>query len=202
MNESSRRAILARTGSSDLDAAMRDYGRIAEVSVAASDGVPAERFAHRVREYGAAIETLSESALVGWVADRLRQDGLKRTLVGPGSAWSSEDWAVPDEGRSNAALDEIGGALVEAAGAIADTGTVILDGRADDARRALSLIPDKLICVVRVETIYASLEEWWQLSEPDRPITLISGPSATSDIELNRVVGVHGPRQLHVVVLR
>lgn len=199
MPETGKEAVLVAIGTSNLEAAVCEYARIAAVPGVSPEGARSGLFAERVGEYGATVETLAAQELVGWVANECRLD---RVLVGPRSQFAGESWAVVDDGLPTAAVDEIGAALVEAAAGAADTGTLILDGRADGARRALSLIPDRLICVVRVEAIFPSLEEWWPLSTPDRPITLISGPSATSDIELNRVVGVHGPRRLQVVVVR
>jgi L-lactate dehydrogenase complex protein LldG len=108
---------------------------------------------------------------------------------------------VPDDGLSNAELDALDGALTGCALAIADTGTIVLDCGAAQGRRALTLIPDLHICVVREDQIVGSVPEAFDRLTVGRPVTFVSGPSATSDIELNRVRGVHGPRRLHVVIV-
>jgi L-lactate dehydrogenase complex protein LldG len=106
-----------------------------------------------------------------------------------------------DEGLSQDTLAVAGGVLTAATVAVAETGTIVLDGSADQGRRVISLLPDLHICVVRVDQVVASVPEALTRLDPTRALTWISGPSATSDIELNRVEGVHGPRRLHVILL-
>jgi L-lactate dehydrogenase complex protein LldG len=112
--------------------------------------------------------------------------------------------AVEDRGLDAHELDALDGALTGCGLAIAETGTIVLDGGAAQGRRALTLVPDYHLCVVPVDRIVGVVPEAVELLEPavreGRPLTFISGPSATSDIELSRVEGVHGPRTLHVVV--
>ena len=112
---------------------------------------------------------------------------------------------VRDEGLSASELDRIDGALTGCAAAIAETGTIVLDGGRLSGRRALTLVPDHHICVVTAEQIHGQIAEGLAavaaaVTGQHAPITLVSGPSATSDIELERVEGVHGPRHLTVLI--
>jgi L-lactate dehydrogenase complex protein LldG len=117
------------------------------------------------------------------------------------------DWApdtaigVVDDGTlSPAELDGFDGVLTGCVAACAETGTIALDGSAGMGRRAITLVPDRHVCVVLAEQVVQTVPELLGRLDPHRPLTLISGPSATSDIELHRVEGVHGPRTLIVVL--
>jgi L-lactate dehydrogenase complex protein LldG len=116
-------------------------------------------------------------------------------------AWVGHQGHVVDEpDLSTLELDDIDAVVTGCAVAIAETGTIVLDGGPLSGRRAITLIPDLHVCVVRAEQVVGDVPEALRLLDPTRPLTFISGPSATSDIELDRVEGVHGPRRLHVVL--
>lgn len=113
------------------------------------------------------------------------------------------DSAVVDRSMSSAELDVLDGVVTGCTAAIAETGTIVLAGHPHEGRRALTLVPDLHVCVVEVDQIVGTVPEAIELlqGESTRPLTFISGPSATSDIELSRVEGVHGPRRLTVLVV-
>jgi L-lactate dehydrogenase complex protein LldG len=169
------------------------------------------RFAERTAEYEAKVHRVAHDELPGAIEEALKRRGVKRLVLPPylPKAWIPEGVeTLPDTARSrltNKELDESDGVLTGCASGIAQTGTIVLDAGRAQGRRALTLLPDYHLCVVREEQIvglvpeaFARLEE--TVKAEGRAITFISGPSATSDIELNRVEGVHGPRTLEVLI--
>lgn len=161
----------------------------------------ADRFLDRLRDYNVGV-TRTTGPVADAVAGILAGRGIDRLAV---PADLPADWRpdgvslVADDNLPYGALNAIPGALTGAALAIAETGSIVLDGGATQGRRALTLLPDYHLCVVRAEQLVGLVPEAIAALVPNRPITFCSGPSATADIELDRVVGVHGPRRLDVL---
>jgi L-lactate dehydrogenase complex protein LldG len=168
------------------------------------DDSSVDRFCERAAEYKASVTRIRAAELPGTIA---RLCAGRRIAVPPGGpeALGDVEVVVDDPPLSPRDLDALDGVLTGCALAIAETGTIVLDGGERSGRRALTLVPDWHICVVEEAAIVAGLPDAVALlreaAEDGRPITLVSGPSATSDIELDRVEGVHGPRTLDVVVV-
>ncbi|MEU7392870.1 LutC/YkgG family protein [Streptomyces albogriseolus] len=164
--------------------------------------------AENLADYRAVVHRTDTGSLPGVVAGLLAARGAATVLVPPGldTGWlaAAEVTRVPDEaGSTPRELDRVDSVVTACAVAIAETGTIVLDGSPDQGRRRISLVPDHHICVVRVpDQVVASVPQALERLDPARPLTWISGPSATSDIELDRVEGVHGPRTLEVVLVR
>ena len=159
-----------------------------------------EQFAERVADYRATVHRSSADAVAGTVAAVL---GDRRVAVPDGfpPAWLPPGLHAAHEPLTTVDLDGLDGTVTACALAIAETGTVVLDGGPGQGRRALSLVPDYLLVVVRADQVRAGVPDAIADLDPSRPLTWISGPSATSDIELNRVEGVHGPRTLEVIIV-
>ncbi len=175
----------------------------------ASGGI-ADLFAERTADYRAVVERVPESGLAAAIARVLTHraaaapgpfvvpDGLPPgwlAALSPAIALAGDTPPLPA-----AELDRMAGVVTGCAVAIAETGTIILDHGPGQGRRALTLVPDFHLVIVRASQVYADLADAFARLDPGRPHTLISGPSATSDIELIRVEGVHGPRNLHVLL--
>lgn len=163
-----------------------------------------ELFVERVSDYRATVTRTRLVELPATVAAVLRARRATRIAVPAGlpDAWlgAADVERIRDAPPlSYAALDSLDGVITGCAVAIAETGTIVLDGGPDQGRRVLSLLPDLHVCVVMASQVVGSVPEALARLSPTRPQTWISGPSATSDIELQRVEGVHGPRLLDVV---
>ncbi len=201
-----RDAILARVRAALVDrpsgaVVPRDYRLGGTADAAAVLGL----FVDRVRDYEATVVVTSDprmAAAAAFADAGARRIGvatdLDRVLRPPGLDLVEDDLLSPSQ------LDALDGALTTCAIGCAETGTIALDGGPGQGRRALSLVPDLHVCIVRAEAIVETVPQLIAALEPSaragRPIVLVSGPSATSDIELNRVEGVHGPRRLVVIV--
>jgi L-lactate dehydrogenase complex protein LldG len=163
-----------------------------------------ELAAERIADYRAEVHRVALSDVPAKIASLLMARGATR-MVGPVDlppSWQVDaaEWLIDSPALSIDQLDGADGVLTGCAVAIAETGTIVLDGGETQGRRALTLVPDYHLCVVRTDQIVGIVPEALARLEPTRPLTFISGPSATSDIELDRVEGVHGPRTLHVII--
>jgi L-lactate dehydrogenase complex protein LldG len=161
--------------------------------------------AERLADYHAAVRRTTPAGLQATLAAALAERGARRVVVPSGldlPALPGTELIVDDE-LSPHDLDALDGVITGAAVAIAQTGTIILDGSPDQGRRAITLVPDYHLCIVHVGQVVELVPEAVGRLEPRaaRPLTWISGPSATSDIELSRVEGVHGPRTLEVILV-
>jgi L-lactate dehydrogenase complex protein LldG len=163
-------------------------------------------FAERVADYRATVEMVSAPDLAAAIGTALTAHRVRRLVVPADlpSSWltgADVDVLADAPPLSTRDLDAADGVVTAAAVAIALTGTIVLDAGVAQGRRVLTLLPDFHLCVVRADQIVYGVPEALERLDATRPQTWISGPSATSDIELNRVEGVHGPRTLHVVVI-
>lgn len=165
-------------------------------------------FIERARAYKVRVERCGPGDAAATVARILGERGHARLVVPADlpAALAPEGFdLVPDHGLDRAAIAGADGVITACACAIAQTGTIVLDHGAGQGRRALTLLPDYHLCVVDADRIVDLVPEAVARMEPavkaGRPLTFISGPSATSDIELSRVEGVHGPRTLDVIVV-
>lgn len=165
-----------------------------------------EVFTDRLVDYRALVRWTDLDGLPATLAVALADRGARRIVAPPGlpPAWldgASVEVVGDDPPLELYVLDGLDGVVTGCAVAVAATGTIILDGGPDQGRRALTLVPDYHLCVVRADQVVGAVPEALARLDGTRPITMISGPSATSDIELNRVEGVHGPRTLEVVLV-
>ncbi|NUP54021.1 MAG: LUD domain-containing protein [Catenulispora sp.] len=163
-------------------------------------------FVERVRDYRATVTRVPEAEVPAEIARILAERGVRNLVVPPGFP---REWLTAYDGSrltddpplTAAELDASDGVVTLAARGVALTGTIVLDAGPGQGRRALSLVPDLHLCVVRTSQVLPDVPAAVRALVPDRPTTFISGPSATSDIELDRVEGVHGPRTLDVLLV-
>jgi L-lactate dehydrogenase complex protein LldG len=194
----------ARTAS--YDAIPRSYTRSGTLEPQAR----IELFRSRIEHYDGGVHSCDRAAIAATIAGALAARGRRRLVVAAGvpAEWLPPrfDW-IAEATATPADLDGSDGAVTGCSVAIARTGTILLRHAGADGRRALTLIPDYHLCVVFagqvVETVPEGLARAWAGSEPGSPrlLTTISGPSATADIEMTRIKGVHGPRTLDVVLV-
>jgi L-lactate dehydrogenase complex protein LldG len=179
-------------------------------------GTPAllDLLAGRLIDYRSHVRRTGPAQVLDTVRAALAGRGARRVVLPPGLDLPGLDQPPPgqsgsldgidlitDGGLSAQELDSMDGVITRAAVAIAETGTIVLDAGPGQGRRALSLIPDYHLCLIGADQVVALVPEALARLAPGRPLTWISGPSATSDIELDRVEGVHGPRTLEVILI-
>lgn len=171
-----------------------------------------EMLEDRLVDYKAGVHRETPESLPGRIAELLGASARYVVPAGIDTAWLPEETAArraiadPNDARKPSALgvrelNAVDAVVTSSTVSCAETGTIFLTGRPDEGRRAISLVPDHHICVVPLETVVELIPEALARIEPTAPVTMISGPSATSDIELERVEGVHGPRRLDVILL-
>ena len=196
------------TGSAASGSVPRAYRERGDLAPGSPEAV--DVLVDRLVDYRAHVHVAGTPAEVATIVGDLLA-GTGSVVVPPGldAAWLGALGAgtdvVPDardDPRTPDELDRVDAVVTAARVVIADTGTIVLDGEPDQGRRAITLVPDLHVCVVRTDQVVEAVPEAVRLlaAHPERPQTWISGPSATSDIELSRVEGVHGPRTLHVVL--
>ncbi len=160
----------------------------------------------RLREYDAEVIESTPENLVASIAAQLAGSG-KHTFVAPEGL--AADWLVPgfdwkvDHGLTTAEIEQAEGVISAAFCGVADSGTIVLHHSPAEGRRVLTLLPDWHLCILQASQVVETLPEYFdRCAQPPGLVTWISGPSATADIEMTRIKGVHGPRFLHVILVR
>ena len=207
-DSAARAEVLRRIRAANASAGVRDEPPVERSYRTTGEHPPGspevlDLFEHRLVDYRASVTRTAGGSVRDAVVATLAGLGLAGpVLLAPGLP---RDWVadgVPDDGSLTAAdLDGMAAVVTASTVGCAETGTIVLDGSPDQGRRAITLVPDVHVCVVRADQVVQSVPEMLARVEPTRPLTLVSGPSATSDIELDRVEGVHGPRTLAVVLV-
>ena len=211
---SARDEILTRVRSAtaDVTSTPGEKDRRQEIPTAESDAQTLTNFVEMVADYRAEVVRVPAGEVPEAIAAALRKHACSSVVVPEGleRAWVDAVAGVAEvrrevEATSHADLDATDGVVTAAALGIATTGTIILDHGPDQGRRALTLVPDTHVCVVRADQVVPDVPQAVDRLRPDpqtaQPLTWISGPSATSDIELERVEGVHGPRNLIMILV-
>lgn len=209
---SARADILER-----LRSALRDSPAVPEIprTYRADSGMSTEEriemLVDRLVDYKAGVTVVDPAGLAPRIAELLADAASFVVPVGIDAGWlAAAEAAAPGRRRTDdieaplsvAQLDAVDAVVTGSAVSVAETGTIILDGSPNQGRRAITLVPDHHICVVSADDVAGILPEALRRLDGTRPLTWISGPSATSDIELERVEGVHGPRNLDVIIVR
>ncbi|MFD4294655.1 lactate utilization protein C [Rhodococcus sp. NPDC058505] len=204
---SARETVLARIRDAQKLAppAPQDIPRAYRTGRTMPDGDRIDLLVDRLVDYKAHVHRCAAAEVADTITRVLGEIGAHRVGVPAGldDSWLSTfggEVQVDSSETPAPRLSELDAVVTASTVTAAETGTIFLDGSPDQGRRALTLVPDVHLCVVTVDSVEVGVPEALARLVPERPTTLISGPSATSDIELERVEGVHGPRTLHVVI--
>lgn len=215
MSADARSAILsairsANARATDLPLAELDYAQISRTYIHQSSLSREEALSlltERLLDYNANVVPCSAAEIPSAIRNALQQHNAHRVLIPqdlPTNLLPDGFEMVPDRNLSPVEFDRCDAAVTLGALAIAETGTIILEGVAGQGRRAVTLVPDVHICVLNAENIVTNVPEAFArlASAATSPLTFFSGPSATADIEMTRIKGVHGPRYLHILLVQ
>lgn len=215
MPADARSAILsairsANRKAADLQSAEASYAQIPRTYIQHSAATRDETLAlltERLIDYNAQVVQCTPDQLSSAIRNALHEHDANRVLVPedfPQSLLPAGLAVTPDSNLQAAELDRFDAAVTLCTLAIAETGTLVLQGLDGQGRRAATLVPDVHICILRVDDVVHTVPEAFEglASTATQPLTFVSGPSATADIEMTRIKGVHGPRQLHVVLVQ
>lgn len=199
----------ANRGATELSGAELDYAEIPRDYVrhaALSREETIALLTERLVDYNAQVVSCGPDQLLSAIRGALQRHDASRVLIPedfPRDFLPDGVAATPDTNLTPAELDRFDAAVTMCTLAIAETGTLVLQGLAGQGRRAATLVPDVHVCLLRVEDIVNTVPEAFErlAATATRPLTFVSGPSATADIEMTRIKGVHGPRQLHILLL-
>jgi L-lactate dehydrogenase complex protein LldG len=206
----SRRQILdrIRAATSNLPKEVNGYGAVPRAYIrrgVLNTGARLTLLIERLREYDAEVLESTPETLPATIAAQLAASGRHTFVVPPGlpAAWLSPafNWKI-DHGLETAEIEQVDGVVTAASCAVADSGTIVLHHSSTEGRRVITLLPDWHLCILRASQVVETLPEYFdRCPEAPRLATYISGPSATADIEMTRIKGVHGPRFLHVILV-
>jgi L-lactate dehydrogenase complex protein LldG len=195
------RSVASTSLESDYPSLPRNYVRAGSLSREACLALMIER----LREYDAEVVECSPEELPSAIAAQLKSSGKRIFVAPPGlpAGWLAPgfDWKL-DHNLSSAEIEVVDGVVTAANCAVAESGTIVLHHSATEGRRVITLLPDWHLCVLYASQVVQTLPEYFsRCQQPPALATYISGPSATADIEMTRIKGVHGPRFLHVILV-
>jgi L-lactate dehydrogenase complex protein LldG len=213
--KSSRERVLERIRKANLKAAApqesipRDYDRSSSQTVDKTLAL----FEERLRDYDARIFAVRREEVAAKAAEILSAGNRRRIAVPAGlpAVWQAAgvEWILDgaadgtaDHELSFDALNAVDGVMTAATAGVAVSGSIVLQHGPAEGRRVLTLLPDYHLCVIEAGQVVETLPEGFARLDPTRPVTFFSGPSATADIEMQRIKGVHGPRFLDVLLIQ